>query len=248
MEKYAVLSKSAYDFYYEGSEKAQQELEEYGYGQFQIDPTLSSNMAVVSESPDEVVIAYRGTDFSNPNDVLTDFSILMGRHRGGHIFFPDMIPDRFNRANELYQRVKEKTNKDITLTGHSLGNTLALYVGRQNAENSVGFNAGASYNDVLIGKLCKMTGGCDDNKIHTIYTTGKDFISYGNLFGNENVIVVDTPQKLDMVYHTLDYFMPVRKGSKPHPKYFEPKQFTKKQKYLDTDTLDYFKRFNRRLA
>lgn len=243
MEKYAVLSKSSYDYYFDGLQKAQEELEIYDLGHFRIDPELSSDIATVNESRDEVVISYRGTDLNNHNDLLADLSILIGRHRGPQ-FLP-FVPDRFNRANDLYKAVKEKTQKDITLTGHSLGSTLALYVGRQNDNKSIGFNAGASINDVIMGQFCKISGGCGDNKIHTIYTTGKDPISYGNQFGDEKVIVLNTPRKLDKLYHSLDYFMPIRKGPKPHLEYFKPKDFMKKQKYLDVDTLEYFKRIGK---
>jgi hypothetical protein len=245
MEKFAVLSKSAYDFYYQDRELVKKELEHYGLDHYKLREDLSDKeVGVVLESPDDIVISYRGTDLKNPSDLFADWSILMGRHRN---LAPSSIEDRFFRADQLYQNVKSTTTKPITLTGHSLGNTLALYTGRKNDVESIGFNPGASYNDVIIGLMCKMFGNCDkDAHKHTIYTTGRDLISMGNVFGNENIIKIDPTNKTKKgyLYHSLEYFMPERPIEREgRPSYFNPIKHVsrKRQKYLDIETIEQFK-------
>ena len=239
MEKYAVLSKASYDFYYGNRELVEKELEHYKLDHFKVKD--ATDIGIVLESPDEIVISYRGTDPLNPSDLFADLGILMGRHRN---IATSAIEDRFLKADQLYKKIaSETTDKKITLTGHSLGNTLALYTGRKNDVESVGFNAGASYNDVIIGLMCKMFGDCDESaKKHTIYTTGKDIISLGNMFGNENIIKVPTKSKKDYLYHSLEYFMPER-NTDGRPDYFRPiRKLQKNQKYLDLDTIEEFKK------
>lgn len=78
---------------------------------------------------DDVIIAYRGTD--SENDV--DDDVAMSRSR---------IPAQTRDALDLYNKVKnEYPEKDITLTGHSLGGSLADIVGALNDELAVSFNA-----------------------------------------------------------------------------------------------------------
>jgi hypothetical protein len=245
MEKYAVLSKASYDFYHEDKEILEDELKHYGFNHFRLNEELSDrHVGVVLESPDEVVISYRGTDPKNTSDLFADLSILAGRHR--HMG-NSVIEDRFVQADELYQKVKQSTTKPIILTGHSLGSTIALYTGRKNDEKSVGFNPGASYNDLVIGLMCKNLGKCDDSaKNHTIYTTGKDILSIGNIYGNENIITVTPKTRKDYLYHSLEYFMPERLVEDIRPSYFAPFEKPKHaKKYLDLDTIESFRELQR---
>ncbi len=77
----------------------------------------------------DVIIAFRGT---NDKDDLND-DVAMARSR---------IPAQTRDALDLYDKVKrEYPDKDITLTGHSLGGSLAEIVGALNGELAVSFNA-----------------------------------------------------------------------------------------------------------
>lgn len=85
--------------------------------------------ADVLAGKDDVIIAYRGSD--SGNDV--DDDVAMTRSR---------IPAQTRDALDLYNKVKnEYPGKDITLTGHSLGGSLADIVGALNGELAVSFNA-----------------------------------------------------------------------------------------------------------
>ena len=79
-EEYAVLSKVAYDVYYGDVELADEELRAYGLP-YRVDVEHSDRNSVTIVKPDgSAVISYRGTDFTNPSDLLADFQILMGVH------------------------------------------------------------------------------------------------------------------------------------------------------------------------
>jgi hypothetical protein len=240
MEKYAVLSKASYDFYNEGADAVKKELEHYEMSNYKLNEKLSKKkIGIVLESPEEVVVSYRGTDVRNPSDLFADVGIVLGRHRAN----TSIIQDRFTQADDFYKDVKKEfPDKKITLTGHSLGNTESLYVGRKNAVQSVGFNGGASYNDVVVGLMCKMFGKCNEaDKLHTIYTTGKDPLSIGNILGNENIVKITPKKRKDFLYHSLEYFMPERPLGLDRPAYFLPVRTNKRQKYLDLDTINEFK-------
>lgn len=200
-DKYAIFSKAAYDVYYHDVDFALKELRDYGYKEWAIDPKLSDKNSVVLTDRDSVVISYRGSDFSNVGDIYTDANILIGRHR-----MP--IPSqRFYEAEEKYLAAKTNYAGDITLTGHSLGNTLALYVGRKHSVRSVGFNTGSSVADIAVGSACKLFGRCNEYKTHTLYTTG-DIVSFGSTFGKEQIVRVPVKEKKDFLNHSLTNFLP----------------------------------------
>lgn len=225
MEEYSVFSKTPYDLYYEGKEFAQQQLKDYGLTEWTIDNELSDLNSAVIVNPDEkeLVVSYRGTDPKNLYDLVSDIGIFTGRHRSSIEGLRDNFNDRFTKADKKYnEAIKKYPEYTPTLTGHSLGGSQALYVGRKNDISAKVFNAGASFNDIIAGLICKGTASCEANKQHTIYTTGKDLISISNLFSNEEIVKVPVEKKKDLLYHSLDYFLPEKKISSKKPRYLLP--------------------------
>lgn len=218
--EHAVLAKAAYDFYLESPEKAQDELEEYGYGDYTVDESLSDDHATTLVKPDgSAVISYRGTHFSvddpmTDRDLMADALIATGYHRmPRYQYAVNRLANalgtetRFQRAENHYKKVKE-LHPEVTLTGHSLGGQLASFVGRKYNEKTYMFNKGAS------PVMDPYFAGDGDFPNHRHYTTGTDPISYGATFDrSEQVIDIPDPDEYtDYLTHSLNYFLPKRVG------------------------------------
>jgi hypothetical protein len=135
--EYSIASQLSYDFYDNGNdaEQVQRTLDTYLEG-YVFDSEYSNNNASTFIRPDgSAIIAYRGTRPTNFDDINTDAAILAGAHR------TDTVHPRFVEALNHYDYVKAKYD-NVDLTGHSLGGTLADYVGRMNDERAVVFNPG----------------------------------------------------------------------------------------------------------
>jgi hypothetical protein len=135
--EYSIASQLAYDFYDNGNdaEQIQKALDTYLEG-YTFDPDYSNNNSATFIRPDgSAILAYRGTRPTNFDDLNTDAAILAGQHR------TDSVHPRFVEAVNHYTFVKAKYD-NVDLTGHSLGGTLADYVGRMNDERAVVFNPG----------------------------------------------------------------------------------------------------------
>ena len=177
---YAVASDIAYEHYYNNldSNKSQQKLDDYISG-YKLNPELSNEFAVTLQTPDnKSILAYRGT--AGMSDIQSDVAIATGRHRlpkeiierANQLQENSLLPQRFSDAQALYEKVKS-TYGDVVLTGHSLGGSLADYVGRNNNEKAVTFNQG----DSIFGKA--VDTGKKSNT--TAYITDNDLISLSAL-------------------------------------------------------------------
>ena len=217
--EHAILAKASYDYYLENPEFAQNELLEYGFNDHIIDDSLSDDHAITIAKPDgSAVISYRGTHFSvddsiSDNDLLADGLIFAGYHKNPIMRFglnavTNLVgrETRFQRAENHYKKVKE-IYPEVTLTGHSLGGTIASYVGRRNNEKTYMYNKGSSpIIDPLFSSGKKIEG-------HKHYTTGTDPISLGAKYDTQDeVIVIPVDEKKDYLTHSLNYFLPKRVG------------------------------------
>lgn len=138
--EYSIASQLSYDYFDNNNdaEQIQTSLDTYLEG-YTFDPEYSTNNASTFIRPDgTAIIAYRGTRPTNLDDINTDAAILAGQHRTSGNPHP-----RFVEAVNHYNFVKSKYDF-VDLTGHSLGGTLADYVGRMNNERAVVFNPGES--------------------------------------------------------------------------------------------------------
>ena len=244
----AVLAKASYDYYHHGKEKVQSELNSYKEGRgWKLDSDLSNKNGVVLHKGKNTVISYRGTDPLNPSDLFADTQILLfGRE---HI--PIYLNDRFDEADSLYARTKAMfPNNDISLTGHSLGGSEALYVANKRGVPSVTFNTGSSIGSAIFSNLSNTKNA----KNQTVYITAKDIISNLNLRTPYNVKIVPTRSQLNLVTHDISHLLPERQKEEyiePEPMYMKPMFYPKYKptKYIDgidIYTLDYFKKLSKR--
>jgi hypothetical protein len=201
--EYSVASELAYNHYYNNlnNEKTQELLNNYMEG-YTIDQQLSNDMGIVIERPDgTAIVSYRGTDPSNPFDITADALIALGYNKEEGRAIPG---SRFDRAEQLYKSANEKY-PFVDLTGHSLGGSLADYIGRKFGENATIFNPGVSPVEITAeGKPKSLT---------RIYTTKTfDLVSQiSNLYGDEveHFIIPQTdPRSSFLGSHNLSNFLP----------------------------------------
>jgi len=214
--KYALLSKASYDYYYTGLDQTQKELSKYQQTKdYAVNTDLTNLNHTVLVSPKEVVISYRGTDPRNVSDLVADSQIVLGMDK-----LPLHSLDRFTSANSLYLKTKNiYPDRKITLTGHSLGSALSVYVGMKNGVESFSFNEGTSPFSSLFSQII---GSKESAKKQHIYLTGKDLIS--NFAGLQpyQLNYIKTEKK-GYFQHALSYFLPKTTDS-TIPDYLQPKQ------------------------
>jgi len=104
-----------------------------------------------------VVVAIRGTVPNLAKDIATDVALAAGRIR----FTP-----RYRRNLKAVEKLQKAYNGHVLLTGHSLGGTLALFIGAELSLPAVAFNPGVGKN--LLPRSSRRA---------TIYRTPGDFVS-----------------------------------------------------------------------
>ena len=202
--EYSIASQIAYTYYDNNNdaEATQKILDTYING-YTFDPEYSNNNASTIIRPDgTAILAYRGTRPTNLDDLNVDASILAGQHK------TDIPHPRFVEALNHYNFVKQKYN-NVDLTGHSLGGTLADYVGRMNDEKTVVFNPGESPFSVSVINASNTT------KTRVYRTKTFDVISFANsLYPHANKIRVVPQTEGTGVFdswlnsHSLNNFLP----------------------------------------
>ena len=122
--------------------------------------------ADILQGKNDIIIAYRGTDefiFGNKaSDLDDDFAMASSN-----------MPEQAKDALETYNTIKlAYPEKEITLTGHSLGGSLADIVAGLNGANAVTFNAYG------VGNILNDTAFNDKNIIN--YVNTQDIITLVN--------------------------------------------------------------------
>lgn len=199
--EYSIASQLSYQYYDNNNdaEQIQRALDTYLDG-YVFDPEYSNNNASTFVRPDgTAILAYRGTRPTNLDDLNTDASILAGQHR------TDTPHPRFIEASNHYDYVKEKYTF-VDLTGHSLGGTLADYVGRTHDEKAVVFNPGESPFSLSVIPQSQTS------KTRIYRTNTFDIVSFANsMYPHANVIrvVPQTDSSSDWFgSHNLTNFLP----------------------------------------
>lgn len=202
---YAVLSKVAYQGDAD-EKKIQKELSKYRLGRImEYVPSLSNgnHTTFYNKRTGKAIIAYRGTNVSDPKDLLTDAAIFFGVER--------MTP-RFADAVDTAEKAQKMFGKkNVEVTGHSLGGSQAMYVSSRMGLPSYAYNPGKTFRqfdllnrydqvrDFFCPKCDKMS---PDNT--TVYTTGWDPISWGASREEASIRYVN-PKQLDV--HGIDNFI-----------------------------------------
>lgn len=133
-DHHAKLSSLAYEKDFDKKKKAARKL---GYD---IDEELTTDNHTVFKhrKSGKGIVAYRGTDPSNMDDLAADADIAKGKrdHK------------RFRDALEVARKAKKKYG-DLELTGHSLGGTQALHAYQDLGVKTRVFNPGSTAGDKI---------------------------------------------------------------------------------------------------
>jgi predicted esterase YcpF (UPF0227 family) len=193
-KKYALLAQAAY---MEGDKDKIDELIKQNkdlYG-FKLDESLSSqkNSVFVNPNSGEVVISYKGTNPVNMEDLWDDFNIILGT---------ETHTSRFKNAEDVYKNVESKFGKDnLRIVGHSLGASVAMYIGEKHDIETHSYNPGISYRSAFQSHKNNV------NKSY-VYTTESDPVSilrYANMDAHRTF--VDVRQKDVIDPHSIDNFI-----------------------------------------
>lgn len=101
-----------------GSRNDEFELLKKGYKK---DMGLSNEYASVFGKGNDAILAYRGTKLNDARDLRADVSIAFNLQK----YDPE-----FKEAREIAKKVSSKYKGKLSLTGHSLGGTKAIEVGK----------------------------------------------------------------------------------------------------------------------
>ena len=132
--EHAVLSAAAYN-----PAKYKKQYEGLGYS---IDSSLSQKSRTVfyNKERHKAVIAYKGTDPKHMSDLIADGQIVNG--------MAPYLSGRFRGAEKVYRQTRRKYGKaNVEVTGHSLGGSQALHIGRKYGAKGTAFEPGVGLHD-----------------------------------------------------------------------------------------------------
>lgn len=213
-DKRNITARIAQSAYVKGKENRQNLINEY-------EPTAGAQLKLLDKYTDRhhstfedgsgnIYLGIRGTDFSNKQsgrneDLLTDIVLAFGL---------EGLTPRYRRSERLLNKLKsENPDKNIILSGHSLGGRISRDLGyKYNLENH-NYAPGTTY---LHNKtnILKYLPGADKKKAksHIYITDGGDPISvssYGDLLSTVHVVPtkkVPRKQRSFLQPHNIDNF------------------------------------------
>ena len=164
-----------------------------GYKLMMVSTLHNGFYACVLKKGNDIVIAYRGTELNDGQDIKNDY-VMWWRHK---------FPSQAYTALRVYDYVKkEYPNCSITVTGHSLGGSLAQIVGAIKNVTAVTFNAFGTKN--LIDEKYQIHA----DKI-TNYCNPDDFVATENAINQIGVCYQINSNNYDMLPHFIEKMQPL---------------------------------------
>lgn len=190
---YASLAKASYAFEFDDNAPVPP-----GYV---IDADLSGPNRTVFTQNGKAVVSFRGTDVLNWKDISADVMLALG---------VESFSKRFQDSLETTNNAIKKYGKDnVSVTGHSLGGTQALYVNAKTGVKAVAFNPGASIPQALEGIVSNTVDSVFDSGVGDnayIWTSGADPISVLSHFENAHHFQVHAKDGI-LNMHKVDNFI-----------------------------------------
>jgi hypothetical protein len=151
----------------------------------------NENQVVIRRPDDSIIFAVRGTDPSNPSDIVNDAYITFAAM--------DVMPEsRLKEVEKVFKKLPK--DKKVTLTGHSLGADIARRIGEKYNKRSVTFSTPAVY--------ASFPGS---SKNTTFLTNTFDIVSTGNIafnFRDTLQFLPQTSKNLLTGSHDISNFLP----------------------------------------
>lgn len=162
------------------------------------DEELSDDDTVVAHhryNPNESIIAFRGTDPSKlhraKRDIPADIALGVGNTNS----------DRFVQARKKISEFHRKhPGKHVTLTGHSLGGTIAEELGRERNLDTAVFNPGRQ----LLGKVEQKNSTSN----HEVYRHADDLISNRTKHNDAQEYIANRQVKDRLAAHAVSSSLP----------------------------------------
>ena len=212
--EHAVASHIAYSFYENGFEAAQEELVQH-LPQHSIDEELSNDQSVTLKKPlGGSIVAFRGTDPTNIYDLGADALVFLGYHRERPL---PGIYTRFQAATDAYRLSRAKHGDDISTAGHSLGGTLADYVGRMHDTKAYVYNPGETPFE-----FARENNAAAQSSKTKVFITSVDPISISSYAHTHKEITV-VPQTVGGVFGAHSRYNFLASSTKAQVKRIEPK-------------------------
>lgn len=174
--------------------------EDYDRQGYVVDKELSDVHRTVFFNPQNkrAVVSYRGTKVSDVRDLAADLAIVRGSEGS---------TPRFKQSLKLAEKAIKKYGKEnVTLTGHSLGGSQAIYVGHKTGLTAHAFNPGVGPKTGIKEVFARFFRSKSKGKNVNIYHTGKkDLISVLSPLMRGNVRAI--APKLHKNAHGIDNFI-----------------------------------------
>ena len=159
-----------------GSKAHEEKLLRLGYG---LDTELSGDKYRVYSHPERAIVAYRGTQLNDLQDLSDDLGIATANYN----------TSGFKSGREIADAARKKYNSPIHHAGHSLGGTKALTNARYYGETATAFNPGSSPiglnagdNSVYISRGDVITGRLRGSNITEVPGSTHTISQYESMF------------------------------------------------------------------
>ena len=154
-------------------------------GTFELLESTNEFIVVRKVSTGETVLSVKGTTVSNARDLVSDAVILFGAQGSD--------PRLYDLINTV--RKYKKTGVDISVTGHSLGGSLAAHLAKNENVMGVVFNMGAGFGEILPTNIASdMASGSNTDNVINFYAKGDPLSWLALPFGRYTSFEIDMPE------------------------------------------------------
>jgi hypothetical protein len=201
-----LYSSVAHSTYLRNKPDRQKFMNKQGLQDWVILNELSNKEHSVFVNGNNLIFGVRGTKPSKIEDIYNDVLLTFGLEKYG---------SRFKKTDKQLKKVKQShKDKNIILTGHSLGGRIAMGLGKKHGLETHSFNTGSTSFHTDLGKtkfLAEHKKFLKDKKLIHNYEVVGDGISNSSLIDKSitNYIVDAKPSKSNnnlFYHHSLHHF------------------------------------------